>query len=124
MLERRTAPRYPILYYVQVLDAKSRKVIGALVNVSSQGMMIDSTQALPEGAILHVCIPIPNEMGREAELRVAGQVRWCRQDDYTPGIYNSGLEFIKPGQHTKMLMTKLAKRYGNTSSTSEFSYGN
>lgn len=90
MLERRAAPRHPIAYYVQVLDAKSRKVIGALVNVSSQGMMIDSTQALSEGTILQVCIPIPDEIEAGAELRLAGQVRWCRQDDYTPRSTTAG----------------------------------
>ena len=45
--ERRKLKRRSLAYYMLVLDAKSREMLGHLVDITPLGLMMDSQKAFP-----------------------------------------------------------------------------
>ncbi len=120
MLERRQAERHPISYYFQVTDAATHEILGSLVNISKKGIMIDGTRPLPLNKIIRVRLNTTPEVADTLNIEFSTCVRWCRQDETAPGIYDMGLEFVKVSPLSAQVLERIAEVYGTKSKSFNF----
>lgn len=82
MSEKRHGMRRTIFYYLNVLDAKSEKVIGRLGDISEKGVLLitDDPDLISHGKT-RVKILLPSKLtGGESGLDVSIESRWVHKD--------------------------------------------
>jgi hypothetical protein len=85
--QRVTVPEHP-----QVLDAHSGTVIGQLVNLSSDGLMIASTQCIEYNTVYQMRIPLTRG-NDHMEIRIGAESLWC-EDANDSGMHWTGFQII------------------------------
>ncbi len=90
--EQRKLTRVSIPDHPQVYDAHSGAAIGQLVNLSIEGLMIMSPNAVQPGTLLQLRIPLQcnNEV---VEVLLGAESLWCDETD-TSGVCWTGLHII------------------------------
>jgi hypothetical protein len=96
MDDRRKQERRAAGFYAEVSCVDTGRLLGHLANISSGGMMIVGEASLGIGKRLHLRIELPHGTAHDDYLEVTVQVRWS-QPELEPGLYASGLEFVREG---------------------------
>jgi len=79
-----------------------------LVDVSRTGMRLALPQELPPGAVLNFIVRTPD--GRDGEVRMQAEVRWCRADGRAPGRFLAGVRLLRrPDDQWFSLLRRLAE---------------
>ncbi len=99
--DKRQFKRRSLYYYLQVLDRKTGREIGRLVDIHVAGLLIISRQSFKQDQEIDLRISLDDEALRSlsGKLDVRAVAKWCKQDvnrDY----YVTGLQFteISPAQ--------------------------
>ena len=81
-----------------VYNRPSDEFIGYLVDISSEGMMILSKKAFPEGDTLKLRIELPVEIKGSDQLIVEAKCVWCERDT-NPEFNRLGFSFTYTFPH-------------------------
>ncbi len=112
--ERRTLKRRHLLVYPDVIDAKTREVLGRLGDISSEGLLIVSRKALPLDEMYTVSIPLPDIRGFQGDV-IGVQIQTCwSSPDINDELADTGCKFINPDKETLSLVANLIKFLGFT----------
>ncbi len=90
--EQRRKNRVTIPEHPQILDAHSDKVLGELVNLSSDGLMAVSPAGIASGTVYQMRIPLIQD-GDRVEILVGAESLWC-DDANGSGSYWTGFQII------------------------------
>jgi hypothetical protein len=80
---------------VLILPGPHPGMTASVMDVSRAGLRLAVSADLAPGTPLNLILKHPN--GRDAELRLQGEVRWCRVDVRTPGRYLAGVRLVSNG---------------------------
>ncbi len=80
---------------VLILPGPHPGMTAHLLDVSRAGLRLALPEDLPPGAMLNLLVKQAD--GREGELRMQGEVRWCRTDARTPGRFLAGVRLLPRG---------------------------
>jgi hypothetical protein len=91
MSDRRKLKRRHLVYYLRVYNARSRRLLGHLVDVSSDGIMVMSDRRLRLGrtATLRMVLPATPRRGRAIEFEATSV--WHRRD-VNPDFWDVGFQ--------------------------------
>ena len=95
MQERRKLKRRNMSYYVPVIDPKSNEIIGHLVDISPQGLMMDSQTMFPVERDCRLRINVTADVANKNSIEFIARSKWCRQDSIEAYLYDIGFEIIK-----------------------------
>jgi hypothetical protein len=109
--ENRKEHRRHIIYYLQILEPESKKVIGRLVDITSIGIMIISEMALEPGKEFALQIALPEEFQEDRHIDLIGESVWCHKD-VNPDYYAIGFKIEPPNEAAAGLIQKLIDEYG------------
>ena len=102
--EQRRKNRVTIPEHPQILDAHSGKVLGELVNLSSDGLMAVSPDGIACGTVCQMRIPLIQGDSR-VEILVGAESLWCN-DANDSGSYWTGFQIIDISpEHQEILNT-------------------
>lgn len=90
--EQRRKNRVTIPEHPQILDAHSGKVLGELVNLSSDGLMAVSPDCIACGTVCQMRIPLV-QGDSKVEILVGAESLWC-DDANGSGSYWTGFQII------------------------------
>ena len=90
--EQRRKNRVTIPEHPQILDAHSGKVLGELVNLSTDGLMAVSPDGIVSGTVCQMRIPLV-QGGRKVEILLGAESLWC-DDANDSGSYWTGFQII------------------------------
>ena len=107
----RKQPRRHLVYYLEVFDLASSKVLGHLVDITLYGMMMISQDALVPGQEMTVRIQLPEEMEGENSIVLSGCAVWCHKD-VNPDYYATGFEFESPSKENSFIIKDLIDTLG------------
>ena len=110
--ERRKAGRLILSYYLPVTDSSTEKVMGHLVDISPQGLMIDSKEPLPTDLDFNLRLELMEDVAEKAFVEFSARIRWCRSDPVQPFMYNAGLEIVDISPEDSQIVQRIAERYG------------
>lgn len=93
MQDRRKLKRRHIIYYLLVFDHDTHVLLGHLVDVTTEGMLLISPQALETGRIYTLRMQLPYEISGKKEMVFRARSKWCRKDA-NPDFYDTGFELF------------------------------
>jgi hypothetical protein len=91
MKDRRKSERKHTRFTADLLDDASGEYIGRVVNVTPEGMMVESDQPMDIDGIYRFRLPLPEPMNGRTELSLNGHCLWCHRGR-NPAYYYSGME--------------------------------
>jgi len=91
-VEQRRKQRVAIPEHPQIMDAHSDKVLGQLVNLSTDGLMLVSPSCINCGIVCQIRIPLVTG-NRKVEIIVGVESLWC-EDANDSGSYWTGFHII------------------------------
>jgi len=89
--DRRQVERKYLVFYLRVFDGPGTKVMGHLVNISSNGIMLLSDFPIPVSVNYKLRMRLPHELVDNAEIIFDATSRWCRNDK-NPDFYVTGFQ--------------------------------
>ncbi len=93
MEERRRLNRQRLISLTVVLDAHTGEVLGRIGNLSIEGLMLCSDQALDIDHTFALQIKLPDEVGGRSELNLKAHSLWS-QRAVDPTYYATGFEIL------------------------------
>ena len=80
-MEQRKHKRFKLKEHLHVLDAKSSKLIGNMVDISEGGFKMITLNKIEEGEEFPLRIVLPSTTGKKEVIGVKARVQWCMRDD-------------------------------------------
>ncbi len=97
---------------VLILPGPHPGMTALLLDVSRAGMRMALPEDLPPGTMLNFVLK--HRDGRDGELRMQGEVRWCRTDARTPGHFLAGVRLLpRMGDQWPAVLSRLAESQQN-----------
>jgi len=106
MSNLRNRPRKNTPHHVKVLDETSGRVLGRVVDITSDGLMLVSDQSVPRGLRTHLRINLPIMVQNRSDVTVEAEAVWSKQDT-NPKFYTSGWKFINLGGEEGYLLEEV-----------------
>ncbi len=111
MQERRNLKRRHLLYYLRVFDAATGVLLGKLVDISADGMMLISEQAIELDRCFQLEMDLPANEGITERISFTARSAWCRED-INPDFYDTGFQIVKLDPGTSQLIERLIDHFG------------
>lgn len=77
-IERRRAARRTLQAPLPVRDVVSGQGIGQIANLSQLGMLVATSQVIPEGMLMQLSFSLPDASGRLRPIHVGVQQQWMQ----------------------------------------------
>ena len=117
--ERRKLKRRSLAYYMLVLDAKSREMLGHLVDITPLGLMMDSQKAFPLEKDYRLRLDAAPDVADKSYINFTARTKWCLPDAIEPYLYDIGFSIIGIAPHDAEIIRQIAEKYAARDS---FSY--
>ncbi len=110
--ERRRASRKKFGYYMPVLENETGRLVGHLVDISPDGLQLETSTPLSVGEELSLYIELTPEVSDRLFLFFSARTKWVQPDEIMPNFYHVGFEIthIEPDAHQTYL--RLIETYG------------
>jgi len=111
MENKRRLKRRHLIYYLRVFDISNGQLVGHLVDITKEGLMLISEQALELDRAYSFRMVLPAEILNKAELNFSATVKWCKKD-VNPDFYASGFSLVSISDDDMTIVESLIHRYG------------
>jgi hypothetical protein len=111
MAERRKYTRRDLMFYSRVVDAKTGRMVGNLLNITPEGAMVLSDRQVSSGIAMELHIELPEEISPKPELVFHAVSLWC-QPDINPEFFDVGFQFQDVSDEKAEVVQRLVKEYG------------
>ena len=92
--EKRKLERRHLIYYLRVFDDKTNKLLGHLVDISTQGFMLISEEPIETNHTFQMRMDVSPEIIQDNCIHFAARSLWSRED-INPDFYNTGFQIIR-----------------------------
>ncbi len=102
MRERRKVKRSNSVFYLEVFEEETKSFVGRLINITKDGMMLESQEPIEVKKGYRLCMELPNSLVSKPKITFDAKSVWCRKEgDFE--TYNAGFQL-------QNLDTKVAKK--------------
>jgi len=109
--DRRTVKRRHLIFYLRVWELASNRLLGHVVDITSEGLMLISEQPIAVGEECSLEVRLPDTEGVLQPMRFRAICRWSDRDINT-AFYDSGFEFLESGPDEMETLRALVEAYG------------
>ena len=113
MADKRKVTRRDFTYYMQVMDAMSKQLIGYLADISTGGFKLDSAKQIPIGQDFRMQIELTPDVADKNSMVFVARSKWCRPDHVDPNTYNVGFEIINMAPSDMVIFQRMFDKYGS-----------
>ena len=110
MLDRRRLNRSHLIHYLQIVNPKTGKQIGNLVDITDEGIRIISPEALPVNQQIDLEITFPEEIHKKTRILVHSLVHWTSVD-VNPDLFSSGCSISLSSPDDEQVINELISFY-------------
>ncbi len=107
----RKLKRRHLIYYLEVFDNKSGKLLGHLADLTTEGIKLVSREPIPTGEEFTLKMIVPHDTLDTDELVFTAASLWCRPD-VNPDFHATGFAAPDLDEATKELFTRLIQLMG------------
>jgi hypothetical protein len=111
MVEKRRLKRRHLIYYLRLFNHKNQQMIGHLVDITSEGIMVISEDAIPENEIYELSMTLPTDVVGKKELTFVAKSVWTRKD-INPDFFNSGFVLLEVKPEDVMIIERMITEFG------------
>jgi hypothetical protein len=101
-----------------VLDPKSEEILGHLVDITAQGIMMDSQKIYPLNKDFRLRMNVTADVADKSSIDFIARTKWCRPDSIEPYLYDIGFEIIKISNEDAGVIKRIVDKYGSRDSSS------
>jgi hypothetical protein len=111
MPERRKLKRRHLLYYLRVYNADTRRLVGHLVDITPDGVLIMSDQAIRLGRSIRLRMNLPGPPRDNQALEFQATSLWRRRD-VNPDFWDTGFQTMDLSRKQAVAIETLIEDYG------------
>ncbi len=112
MPERRTTPRKKFSLYMRVLDDDTQEQLGHMVEVSPEGLKLETTTALPIEKDYYLRVELTPELADRPFIVFIARTKWCKAG-FIPDLYQCGFHVVEIMPDDKEIFLNILKKYGS-----------
>jgi len=109
--DRRTLKRRHLIFYLRVWEMFEDRLLGHLVDITSEGMMLISERPIETGREFDLEIRFPDGEGEPKPIGFRVVCRWS-DNDVNPAFYDSGFEFLEKSPEGIESIQTVIEQYG------------
>ena len=109
--DKRRLRRRQLIYYLKVAERNTDRLVGRLVDVTTEGMMLISSEPVEMNRVFQLTLDLPEEMaGGPREIGLEARSLWSKKD-VNPDFLLSGFEFVSVAPEDLVIITDLIRQY-------------
>lgn len=109
--DKRKLRRRHLIYYLRVFNKQSDKLVGHLVDITTEGIMLMSEAPVGTNMLYHLRMDVPEEIFPAKVIQFDARSIWCRKD-VNPDFYVAGFQLEHVEQSTLYLIEDLINDFG------------
>lgn len=110
MKKHRRRPRKNTPHLVNVLDLETGKSLGRVVDITADGMMLVTKDAVPNGHRVQVRVILPVMVQARTDVQLEAEVVWCKQDS-NPSYFKVGFRFLNLAGEDGFLLEDVMQKF-------------
>ncbi|MEW6264958.1 MAG: PilZ domain-containing protein [Thermodesulfobacteriota bacterium] len=110
MLEQRKLKRRQLIYYLKVMNRINGKPLGRLVDITTEGMMLVSSDSIELEVIYKCRLDLPSPLSGRREINFDARALW-RNNDVNPDFLDTGFRFEVITPEEARLISDLIDEY-------------
>jgi PilZ domain-containing protein len=111
--ERRSRERRTFSHYMRLMNENTGELVGHLVNISPQGLRLESLRSIPLNTDFPLRIELPSDITDKPYMVFIARSRWCRPDRIDPSLFDVGFEIMDMTPGDAEIFKVLFERYGS-----------
>ena len=119
-MEKRKLDRRKFSYYMRVVDAHTEKLVGHLVDISTDGFKLDCQLGLPLNVDYMLRVDVPAEISNTRFITFTARSKWCKPDRYDPNSFNIGFQIVAIHPSNRDIFIRLFEKYGTQQKDNKF----
>lgn len=108
-IDERNQQRWLLVNNLRVLNAEDDQLLGHIVNVTTEGIMIISEQALPIETDFHIKMEIPAETENTTAVDLKARSIWTKPDS-DPFFHCTGMQLVHCSEESMQVISKMIKQ--------------
>lgn len=112
MPERRTTPRKKFSYYMRVVDDDTQETLGHMVEVSEQGVQLDTMAALPLNKDYYLRVELTPELADLPFIVFMARTKWSNMGNI-PNLFHTGFQIIEILPEDRDVFLNIVKKYSS-----------
>ncbi len=122
MAEKRRLPRRDFTYYMPVMDALTKQLVGHLTDISTGGFRLDSLRQIKPEEDLRLQIQLTPDVASKEFMVFIARSKWCCPDRVDPNTYNVGFQIINMSPTDMSIFQRMCDKYGSQKPTKNKSF--
>lgn len=106
--------RKEFFYYMQVIDHKTKGLVGHLTDIGTGGFRLDCPSPIPVNTDFQLSITLPGEMANKPSIEFVACSKWCKIDPLDPYVYNVGFQLVHISPEDFAIFTRMMEKYGRS----------
>lgn len=99
-------------YYMQIMDADTKEIVGHLVDISSGGFKLDSRKLVRVNKDVRFLMNLPGEIANKPYMVFGACSRRCEIDPLDPCAFNVGYQLTHIYPEDLEIINRMMERYG------------
>jgi PilZ domain-containing protein len=100
-------------YYMQIIDADTKEIVGHLADLSSGGFKLDSRKPIPINKDVRFLMNLPGEIANKPHMVFGARSRWCQIDPLDPCAFNVGYQLTRILPEDLEIFNRMMEKYGS-----------
>lgn len=108
-MDSRRQERTRLIYHLRVFDARRKKLLGHMVDITPEGLMLIGETPVPVGRKYALRMDLPRNL-MDGHLTFSAESKWCTKDA-NGDFYSMGMRIVKMTPEAITLVQKLTRDF-------------
>lgn len=109
-MRARRLERAHLIYFLRVFDATSGRLLGQMVDLTTDGVMVIGERAVSPRQKYTLRMDLPRNVAVGRHLTLEAQCKWCREDS-SGDFFSMGFRIVGMGPDAHRLVDELIERF-------------
>lgn len=111
MIKTRVLKRRHLIYYLEVYDVESGRLLGHLVDITTRGVKLVSKKPIPLQTTFVMQLRLPEGYFQQGEIHFEGKSLWST-NDVNPDFYDTGFEVTSLSKEERKIIREMIDKIG------------
>jgi hypothetical protein len=106
----RRQERTRLIYHLRVFDSRRKKLLGHMVDITSEGLMLIGETPVRVGRKYSLRMDLPRNLMTDGHLTFSAESKWCTKDA-NEDFYSMGMRIAKMTPEALAVVQKLTREF-------------
>jgi hypothetical protein len=109
-MDTRRQERTRLIYHLRVFDARRKRLLGHMVDITPEGLMLIGETPVPVGRKYSLRMDLPRNLMADGHLTFSAESKWCTKDT-NEKFYSMGMRIVKMTSEAIALVQRLTRDF-------------